>query len=132
MLVRSSGCSTAESDRGTALYGSGCMVGLTRLRGAKKEWMSSSTSVLSWAEATDARRPEASDTSGIGGAAEICIGTRKSIEPPRPAVCRLSDKARVYVREMRQEWKVGTKECFLVGSLMGNGILAVQNAVPGV
>ena len=95
VLVRSSGCSTTDSERGTALYGSGCMFGLTRLRGAKKEWMSSSTSVLSWAEATDSRRRAMSMSPEIGGAAEICIGTRKSIEPPRPAVWRESDRARV-------------------------------------
>ena len=106
--------------------------GLTRLRGAKNEVMSSSTSVLSWAEATEARRAAVSGMLSIGGAAEICMGTRRSMEPPRPAVCRERDKARVYVRLIKHEWNVGTNECLVLGRVMGKINLAVQNLVPDV
>ena len=68
----------------------------------------------------------------IEGAADICMGTRRSMEPPRPAVCRESERARVYVRLMRHEWNVGTNECLVLGRVMGKGSLAVQNFAPGV
>ena len=93
--------------------------------------MSSSMSVLSWAEATDSRRRAVSELS-IGGAAEICMGTRRSMEPPRPAVCKDRDRARVYVRLIRHEWNVGTNECLVLGRVMGKGSLAVQNLEPAV